>query len=120
MKKPIVGFIAGVTAPRVHGHAARWISGGVDTADAKLVIMEACGFTVTRNPSEMGVVEGQGCKRSSSLMRRPWFTPGAVSFCLASLPGPGGRSRRGASMSRLILASHRIPPQAGNLPIWRI
>jgi succinyl-CoA synthetase alpha subunit len=30
------------------------ISGGADTADAKLAIMEVCGFTVTRNPSEMG------------------------------------------------------------------
>ena len=55
MKKPIVGFIAGVTAPagKRMGHAGALISGGADTADAKLEIMEACGFTVTRNPSEM-------------------------------------------------------------------
>ena len=55
MKKPIVGFIAGVTAPagKRMGHAGALISGGADTADAKLAIMEACGFTVTRNPSEM-------------------------------------------------------------------
>jgi succinyl-CoA synthetase alpha subunit len=52
---PIVGFIAGVTAPagKRMGHAGALISGGADTADAKLEIMEACGFTVTRNPSEM-------------------------------------------------------------------
>jgi succinyl-CoA synthetase alpha subunit len=56
MKKPIVGFIAGVTAPpgKRMGHAGALISGGADTANAKLEIMEACGFTVTRNPSEMG------------------------------------------------------------------
>jgi succinyl-CoA synthetase alpha subunit len=56
MKKPIVGFIAGVTAPpgKRMGHAGALISGGADTADAKLAVMEACGFTVTRNPSEMG------------------------------------------------------------------
>lgn len=56
MKKPVVGFIAGVTAPagKRMGHAGALISGGEDTADAKLTIMEACGFTVTRNPSEMG------------------------------------------------------------------
>ena len=56
MKKPIVGFIAGVTAPagKRMGHAGALISGGADTADAKLEVMEACGFTVTRNPSEMG------------------------------------------------------------------
>src|SRR5437762_13271350 len=55
MKKPIVGFIAGVTAPRGKrmGHAGALISGGADTADAKLAVMEECGFKVTRNPSEM-------------------------------------------------------------------
>ena len=58
MKKPIVGFIAGVTAPagKRMGHAGALISGGADTADAKLEVMEACGFTVTRNPSEMGTL----------------------------------------------------------------
>lgn len=56
MKKPVVGFIAGVTAPpgKRMGHAGALISGGADTADAKLAIMEDCGFKVTRNPSEMG------------------------------------------------------------------
>ena len=56
MDKPIVGFIAGVTAPpgKRMGHAGALISGGADTADAKLAIMEECGFKVTRNPSEMG------------------------------------------------------------------
>ncbi len=56
MSKPIVGFIAGVTAPagKRMGHAGALISGGADTADAKLAIMEECGFKVTRNPSEMG------------------------------------------------------------------
>ena len=56
MSKSIVGFIAGVTAPagKRMGHAGALISGGADTADAKLAIMEECGFHVTRNPSEMG------------------------------------------------------------------
>ena len=56
MKKPIVGFIAGVTAPpgKRMGHAGALISGGADTADAKLAIMEECGFIITRNPSELG------------------------------------------------------------------
>ncbi|HRF12808.1 MAG: succinate--CoA ligase subunit alpha [Candidatus Accumulibacter phosphatis] len=56
MKKPIVGFIAGVTAPagKRMGHAGALISGGADTADAKLAIMEECGFKVTRDPSVMG------------------------------------------------------------------
>ncbi len=56
MKKPIVGFIAGVTSPagKRMGNSGAMISGCADTADAKLAIMEECGFTVTRNPSEMG------------------------------------------------------------------
>jgi succinyl-CoA synthetase alpha subunit len=56
MKKPVVGFIAGVTAPpgKRMGHAGALISGGADTAEAKLEIMESCGFKVTKNPSEMG------------------------------------------------------------------
>jgi succinyl-CoA synthetase alpha subunit len=35
------------------GHAGALISGGADTADAKLEIMDACGIKVTKNPSEM-------------------------------------------------------------------
>ena len=55
MKKPVVGFIAGVTAPagKRMGHAGALIAGGADTAEAKLAVMEECGFKVTRNPSEM-------------------------------------------------------------------
>ena len=56
MKKPVIGFIAGVTAPagKRMGHAGALISGGADTADAKLAVMEECGITATKNPSELG------------------------------------------------------------------
>ena len=56
MRKPVVGFIAGVTAPpgKRMGHAGAIISGGKGTAQEKLEIMAACGITVTKNPSEMG------------------------------------------------------------------
>jgi succinyl-CoA synthetase alpha subunit len=56
MKKPVVGFIAGVTAPpgKRMGHAGAIISGGQGTAQAKLEVMDACGIKVTRNPAEMG------------------------------------------------------------------
>ena len=56
MKKPVVGFIAGVTAPQGKrmGHAGAIISGGKGTAQEKLATMEECGIKVTRNPAEMG------------------------------------------------------------------
>ena len=56
MKKPVIGFIAGLTAPpgKRMGHAGAIISGGKGTAQEKLSVMEECGIKVTRNPGEMG------------------------------------------------------------------
>jgi succinyl-CoA synthetase alpha subunit len=56
MRKPVVGFIAGVTAPpgKRMGHAGAIISGGKGTAQEKLAVMEECGIKTTRNPAEMG------------------------------------------------------------------
>ncbi|MEL6969738.1 MAG: succinate--CoA ligase subunit alpha [Bacteroidota bacterium] len=55
--KPVVGFIAGQTAPkgRTMGHAGAIIGGKDDTAEAKMAIMEACGIHVVKSPAEIGV-----------------------------------------------------------------
>lgn len=64
MTKPVVGFIAGLTAPpgKRMGHAGAIISGGQGSADTKLAVMEACGIHITRNPAEMGRVMQQVLK----------------------------------------------------------
>lgn len=54
--KPVVGFIAGQTAPpgRRMGHAGAIVGGADDTAAAKMKIMKECGIRVVESPAEIG------------------------------------------------------------------
>ena len=57
MKKPVVGYIAGATAPKGKrmGHAGAIISGGKGTAEEKYAAMEACGIATVHSPGGMGI-----------------------------------------------------------------
>ncbi len=64
-KKPVIGFIAGQTAPagRRMGHAGAIIGGADDTAEAKMKIMAECGIHVAQSPADIGMTVARVMKK---------------------------------------------------------
>ena len=64
-KKPVVGFIAGQTAPpgRRMGHAGAIVGGADDTAEAKMKIMGECGIHVVKSPADIGKKMAEAIKK---------------------------------------------------------
>jgi succinyl-CoA synthetase alpha subunit len=67
-KKPVVGFIAGQTAPpgRRMGHAGAIVGGADDTAAAKMKIMRECGIIVVESPAEIGKAMAEALKKAKA------------------------------------------------------
>jgi len=68
-KKPVVGFIAGQTAPpgRRMGHAGAIITGADDTASAKMKILSECGVSVVKSPADIGKMMAEVLKKEKPL-----------------------------------------------------
>ena len=69
MTKPVVGFVAGATAPpgKRMGHAGAIISGGKGTAPEKIAAMEAAGVRVSRSPSGIGAAMEESLREAGLL-----------------------------------------------------
>ena len=66
IKKPTIGFVAGLTAPpgRRMGHAGAIISGGKGTAEEKFAAFKAAGIACAKDPSELGSVLLESLKKA--------------------------------------------------------
>ena len=90
MSKPVVGFIAGRTAPpgKRMGHAGAVISGGEDTAEAKITAMREAGITVVEGPHLLGKAMKDALSRS--VRQKPKAAPSPPRRPAAPAPVPKG------------------------------
>ena len=74
-KKPVVGFIAGQTAPpgRRMGHAGAIIGGADDTAAAKMKIMSECGIHVVQSPADIGKTMAEVVEKELKILQKSPF-----------------------------------------------
>jgi len=102
MRKPVVGFIAGRTAPpgKRMGHAGAVISGGADTADAKIAVMREAGISVCEGPHLLGQTVHEVLSRGRS-------TAGNARRAPARRPGAGERARGVAAPAAVRPAGRR-------------
>jgi succinyl-CoA synthetase alpha subunit len=103
MKKPVVGFIAGRTAPpgKRMGHAGAVISGGEDTAEAKIAAMRDAGIVVCEGPHLLGQTVRDVLGRADGRSKRRRPGDGALSNAAMSSASPRkAAARRSVARAR--------------------
>jgi succinyl-CoA synthetase alpha subunit len=116
MTKPVVGFIAGRTAPpgKRMGHAGAVISGGGDTAEAKMAVMRDAGIVVCESPSVLGAAMKDLLAGRKAKAAAPAATPAKVAVPKGPAKGqakaaPKAAPRAAAKPAAKVAAAKKKP-----------